>query len=127
MSLIRCGLLAVLLLQLAGCAPAPSSNRYQLPAGQVQPGQGAVDELQRRARQALEQQAYAQAVEYLQRAIRIEPRNALSWHYLARTYRSSGDFQRCMEMAQRSFSYSSGDEDLDAANRQLTESCQQGY
>lgn len=127
MSLIRFGLLAMLLLQLAGCAPAPTSNRYQLPAGQAQPGQAAVDELQRRARQALEQRAYAQAVEYLQRAIRIEPRNPLSWHYLAVTYRSSGDYPRCVEMARRSFSYSSGDENLDAANRQLTETCQRGY
>jgi len=127
MSLIRFGLLAVLLLQLSACALEPSSNRYQLPAGQTRPGQGAVDELQHRARQALDRRAYAQAVEYLQRAIRIEPRNPLSWHYLARTYRSSGDYARCVEMAQRSFSYSSGDDNLDAANRQLTETCQQGY
>ena len=118
MSLKRIQLLAGLLCCLAGCSLAPTSNPYQLPAGQSQPQQAAVTEL--------EQQAWARAADYLQRAIRIEPRNPLSWHYLAQSYRGSGDYARCVEMAQRSFSYGGG-ERLDTANRQLRASCERGF
>ena len=127
MSLIRIKSLVILALILTACATGPRYNRYQLPAGQSQPGQqGAVAELQRNARQALERQAYQQAIDVLQRAIKIEPRNPHSWHYLAETYWRSGDSLRCLEMVERSRSYSSGADDLEHANQQLREKCQQG-
>jgi hypothetical protein len=62
----------------------------------------------------------------LQRAIKIEPRNPHSWHYLAETYWRSGDNLRCLEMVERSRSYSSSADDLEHANQQLREKCQQG-
>ena len=127
MSLIRIKCLVIFALVLAACATEPRYNRYQLPAGQSQPGQqGAVAELQRNARQALERQAYQQAIDLLQRAIKIEPRNPHSWHYLAETYWRSGDKPRCLEMVERSRSYSSSVDDLEHANQQLREKCQQG-
>lgn len=118
----------LLILLLAGCAQEPVSNRYQQPAAaaRAQPGQGAVAELQQQARGALERGAYAQARDYLQRALRIEPRNPFSWHYLAQSYRQGGDYARCLEMAERSFSYSQRGDGLDDANRRLIETCQ-GY
>ena len=127
MSLIRKTACALIALLVCACAAPPRDNRYQLPATQTQPQQGAVGELQRRARDALARREYPRAIDYLQRAIRIEPRNPHSWHYLARVYRDSGDFERCIEMIERSFSYSSGTDDLDRANRQLKASCRQGY
>ncbi len=115
----------LLALLLAGCAHETAApNRYQQPAARTQPGQGAVAELQQQARSALERGAYAQARDYLQRAIRIEPRNPFSWHYLALSYRQGGDYARCFEMAERSFSYSQRSDGLDAANLQLIQACQ---
>ena len=116
----------VLCLLLASCALEPKYNPYQ-DGSQAQPGQeSAVAELQRNAVDALERQAYQQAIDYLQRAIRIEPRNPLSWHYLAQTYWQRKDFTRCLEMVERSFSYSSIDDDLDQANAELKQRCQPG-
>jgi Tfp pilus assembly protein PilF len=126
MSLTRFLTLACVVTLLTSCALEPEYNRYQLPGEQIQAGQGAVAELQRNAINALENQAYQQAIGYLQRAIKIEPRDALSWHYLAQTYWRSGDFKRCIEMSERSFSYSTMDDELDQANRRLKEKCQQG-
>ncbi len=126
MSLIRIIGLVFLALLVTACALEPSYNRYQLPAQQSKPSQGAVAELQRNARAALQRQAYQQAIDYLQRAIKIEPRNPHSWHYLAEAYWRSGDRRRCVEMVERSFSYSSSADDLDHVNQQLKEKCQQG-
>jgi len=118
-------LLSILLLMLlSACAVEPAYNRYELPATAGQPGESAVVQLQRKAREALDQNDYQQAVEYLQRAIKIEPRNPYSWHYLAETYWLSGDLRRCAEMTDRSFSYSSETDKLDEANRRLKEQCQ---
>lgn len=113
-----------LLLFLSACAIEPGYNRYELPAAGNQPGDSAVVQLQRSAKQALERQDYRQAVEYLQRAIKIEPRNPYNWHYLAETYWLSGDLRRCAEMADRSFSYSDEGDELDELNRRLKEKCQ---
>lgn len=127
MSLIRQCCLLLLLLLLGACALEPQYNRYQSPPPQEDSGQsGAVAELQRGARNALSRQAYQQAIDYLQRAIRIEPRNPFSWHYLAEAYRRSGDARRCLEMVERSFSYSSSADRLEDANRKLRANCESG-
>ena len=113
-------------LLLFACATEPVSNRYQLPAQPDAQGQGAVSELQNSAFRAMENADYAQAVDYLQRAIRIKPRDPLSWHYLALTYWRSGDAKRCVEMSERSFSYSEPGDQLDYANQRLKEKCLRG-
>jgi Tfp pilus assembly protein PilF len=115
-----------LLLFLSACAVEPGYNRYELPAADSQPGDSAVAQLQESARQALERHDYQQAIEYLQRAIKIEPRNPYSWHYLGETYWQSGDYQRCAEMVERSFSYSEADDELDILNRRLRTLCLSG-
>ena len=111
---------------LAACAPQAPPNRYELSSTAEQPGDSAVAELQRNARAALERGEYSRAVAFLQRAIRIEPRNAHSWHYLAETYRQSGDYRRCAEMVERSHSYSVPGDGLERANLLLREQCRQG-
>ena len=127
MPLMRFYCLLLLVLTLGACALEPQYNRYQSPPRQNQPGQsGAVAELQRNARDALSRQAWQQAIDYLQRAIRIEPRNPFSWHYLAETYWRSGDVRRCLEMVERSFSYSSSADRLEDANQKLKASCEEG-
>ncbi len=124
MSLIRPCLPALLALSISACAVPTGDNPYQQQsASSAAPGQGAVAELQQQARAALEQGAIAQARDYLQRAIRIEPRNPHSWHYLAQSYRQGGDFARCLQMTERSHSYSRRGDGLDAANQRLKRLC----
>ncbi|MDH3221316.1 MAG: tetratricopeptide repeat protein [Gammaproteobacteria bacterium] len=126
MPLIRFSGLAVLLLLASSCALEPQYNQYQFPDRPNQPGQDAVAELQHSASEALRRDAYQQAIDYLQRAIKIDPRNPHSWHRLAEVYWRSGDFRRCVEMIERSFSYSDSDDRLDRVNRKLRQKCQQG-
>jgi len=126
MSLIRRVIPPLLVLLLSCCAVEPGYNRYQLPDDRSQPGSSAVAELQQSARRALDDGDFRLAVEYLQRAIKIEPRNPYSWHYLGETYRRSGDYQRCAEMVERSFSYSEAGDDLDIPNRRLRTLCLAG-
>ena len=120
---------AVLLLaslMLASCATETRYNPYQAESEASAGQASAVEELQQNAVQALEAESWQQAIEYLQRAIRIEPRNALSWHYLAQTYWHRRDYPRCLEMVERSYSYSSQEDDLDQANSELRARCQLG-
>ena len=117
---------ALLAVLLVSCATEPRSIPYEA-SSEVQAGQaGAVEALQNSAVEALNRQAYQQAIDYLQRAIRIEPRNPRSWHYLAETYWYRTDYERCLEMVERSFSYSSSADRLEDANQKLRASCENG-
>ena len=113
-----------LVLVIASCA-APSRDIPYQPVVQAQVGKTeAVESLHLSAAEKLKNQDYQQATEYLQRAIRIDPRNALSWHYLALTYWQREDFSRCLEMLARSFTYNLTDSRLDQANQELKARCQ---
>ena len=79
--------------------------------------------MQREASEALRLQNYGLAIETLQRAIRIEPRNAYSWHYLGQTYLEMGDKPRCQAMARRSNGFAVDDDRLSNANERLLRSC----
>ncbi len=109
---------------LGGCAQAPQTQPYSEPTRAASPArQSAVDLLQREASEALRLQNYALAIETLQRAIRIEPRNAYSWHYLGQTYLEMGDNSRCQAMARRSNGFAVDDDRLSNANERLLRSC----
>ena len=111
---------------LAACSPEPRINPYQAPSAPASPRiDDAVLQLQREAVAAFNRGAYQQAIERLQRAIRIAPRNPLSWHYLAQTYWRSGDLARCVDMAQRSQSYGAGDARLESINARLLAHCRE--
>ncbi len=84
---------------------------------------GPVVELQRRALDALAQNNSRLAIDILQRAIKIEPRNALSWHYLAQSYQHSQNFTKCLAMVERSLSYGLVGDDLEQANLALRKQC----
>ena len=85
----------------------------------------AVIQLQNQALAAINEDQYQLAIDYLQRAIKIEPRNAWSWYYLADIYWRSGQYQRCQAMSERSMDYAASDDDqLARANAELLEQCQ---
>ena len=116
--------LLVLLIVITSCSgPKIEPERYQTASVASERSSGPVAELHRKAISAINQNSYPQAVEFLQRAIKIEPRNAFSWHYLAQTYWHSRLYGRCIEMANRSISYTTEQDNLGRANATLLLQC----
>ncbi len=112
---------------IASCTgPEIQPDHYQTASLGSERSNGPVAELHRKAISAISQSRYTLSVEYLQRAIKIEPRNAFSWHYLAQTYWHSQQYGRCLDMIRRSISYSSSLDDLDRANASLMAQCEAG-
>jgi tetratricopeptide (TPR) repeat protein len=127
--------LAILVLMvLFSACQAPESvpdNRYQRTientssASQVAATSQVVIQLQNQALAAINEDQYQLAIDYLQRAIKIEPRNAWSWYYLADIYWRTGQYPRCLAMIERSTDYAAGDDDqLARANAELLGQCQ---
>ena len=114
----------LLILLVASCAgPRIETKRYHQISDVDRSGTAAVSELQNEAIRALDRGNTQQAVDYLQRALKIEPRNPFNWYYLAQVYQYSKNFDRCIDMLERSISYSFGNDDLDSANRALRDQC----
>ena len=109
---------------LVSCAiPSKQSNRFQVSNPKSTPATGPVAELHRNAIVSLATENSELAIEYLQRAIKIEPRNALSWHYLAQSYWQERNFDKCLAMIERSSSYNWPADDLARANLTLKQQC----
>jgi tetratricopeptide (TPR) repeat protein len=113
-----------------GPEPVPD-NRYQRTivntssASQLPLTSQPVIQLQNQALAAINEDQYQLAIDYLQRAIKIEPRNAWSWYYLADIYWRTGQYQRCLAMIERSTDYAAGgDDQLAGANTELQGQCQ---
>lgn len=116
----------VLTLLIVSCAtPIIDTHQYHVGINQSQASSTPVAKLQRLAITALDQQQFDQAVGYLQRAIKIEPRNAFSWHYLAQSYRHKKNYSQCLDMIERADSYST-EYELDRANAALKAQCMAG-
>jgi len=124
-TIFKPGLLFFFIVIISCTGPGITPDRYQTASIASQRTIGPVAELHRMAISAINQNLYPQAIEYLQRAIKIEPRNAFSWHYLAQTYWHSQQYGRCLEMIKRSISYSSKLDDLDRANTALILQCRE--
>ncbi|MFU8818707.1 MAG: tetratricopeptide repeat protein [Desulfurivibrio sp.] len=97
---LRVGLLLILLL-LTGCGlpgPGPAPGPALEPSS-VSPQTAP---LLAGARQALERRDLAGAEGYLERAIRLEPRNPLLWHTLAQTKYRQGQYAQTVQLGLRS-------------------------
>ena len=131
-SVTRLQRLAIVLLLLftSACqAPEPPvDNRYQrAPESTSAAGQAAsspVVQLQNQALAAINENQYQLAIDYLQRAIKIQPRDPWSWHYLADIYWRKGQYDRCLAMIDRSSGYAVNDAALADANANLRAQCQ---
>lgn len=114
----------ILTLLLSSCAFSPNqNNRYQFKMVSSKSVSGPVAELQQKALNALAAENARESIEYLERAIKIEPRNAYSWHYLAQSYWQDKNYKKCLAMLERSLSYSIPADDLDNANQSLKQQC----
>jgi len=132
----RWWVVAPLVIALAACAVAPSSSRRSVPSapgetasGEFAPGAGAAAErwsafttnpavvaLLDRAEARDEAGLYEQAAAALERALRLEPRNAMLWHRLARVRLNQGQWQDAVELAAKSNSLATGNPDLRGLN-----------
>jgi hypothetical protein len=125
-------LLAALLV-LAGCAtgperePAPVSEASKpAPAPQEVPPPPqaettAVASLMESARAETAAGRLANAAASLERALRIEPRNARLWHELAQVRLRQRDYAQAQSLATRSNTLAGNDSALRAANERLIE------
>jgi tetratricopeptide (TPR) repeat protein len=127
-SLQRLAIVLLLLFTSACQAPEPPvDNRYQrAPENTSAAGQAAsspVVQLQNQALAAINENQYQLAIDYLQRAIKIQPRDPWSWHYLADIYWRKGQYDRCLAMIDRSSGYAVNDAALADANANLRAQC----
>ena len=86
-------------------------------------GNPAVIALADTARSDIAEYRYAQAAASLERALRIEPRNARLWHELARVRLGQEDYPQAENLAKRSNSYAMNDGALRHANWKLIAEC----
>ena len=59
---------------------------------------------------------YEQAAAALERALRLEPRNAMLWHRLAQVRLSQGQWRNAIDFAAKSNSLAGGERKLQASN-----------
>lgn len=125
--LIRSSLLAGVLLVLAGCgAIPPAGEQGAVPNANVttsggataSPPQGspAVVALLSSADAREQAGSYDQAAATLERALRLEPRNAMLWHRLARLRLKQGLWRNAADMAAKSNALAGGDAELQSWN-----------
>jgi len=116
--------LLVVLALLSGCVTSPSRDGFE-PGGEpsggavIAPRRGtsaAVLDLLERARAASRRGELHKAEALLERAIRIEPRNPVLWHYMAKVHLHRGRAQRAAGLAARSNSLAGADRALRADN-----------
>lgn len=112
---------------LVGCGVTPPADeRAILPAPQAQapavktvpapPANPAVVALLNSADAKEQAGHYEQAAATLERALRLEPRNAMLWHRLARVRLHQGQWQVAVDTAAKSNSLAGGNADLQARN-----------
>jgi tetratricopeptide (TPR) repeat protein len=128
-SLQRLAIVLLLLFSSACQVPEPAvDNRYQrAPESTATAGQAPLSpvvQLQNQALAAINEDQYQLAIDTLQRAIKIQPRDARSWHYLADIYWRKGQYDRCLAMIDRSSGYAVNDAALADANADLRAQCQ---
>lgn len=117
-------LIPVLLLSLAGCAgistqPPAVQPDEEVIVEQPQPvvsGNPAIIALLDRARHDAAAGQREAAGGSLERALRIEPRNAWLWHELAQLRLAQGQYAQAIAMARKSTSFAGGDRRLQAMN-----------
>ena len=80
------------------------------------PGNPAVLALLGTAQSQQREGNFEQAAAALERALRLEPRNAMLWHHLAQVRLGQGQWRNAIDLAAKSNSLAGGEHDLQASN-----------
>jgi len=105
-----------------GCSVPPVVEQPGGSTGSAQPGTSsspAVVELTSQARRALDSRQFDEAVQLLERAINIEPRNGSLWHELARARYAQGNYEQAIQLAKRSNALPNVEPSLKSKNDEL--------
>lgn len=106
---IKFMLMSVLALLVTACVSAPAQ-----PAGS-----GPAAELIAQADSLQQNGDSSSAIARIERAVRLEPRNAYAWHRLATLHFASGDLKKAEQFARRSNQFAAGNRELIDANQQV--------
>lgn len=124
-------LLLLLVVALAGCAssakrpaqtaaPASEPSRQRVESQEKAPAPGPAAGIHAEAEKALDHGRAAEAEILLERALRIEPRNPLYWHTLARAKFNQHRYAEAVQLTRKAESMlGRGQEDLAERNRLL--------
>lgn len=88
-----------------GTSSSPAVRQPGGATGSALPGTSsspAVVELSSQARRAFDSRQFDAAVQLLERAINIDPRNGSLWHELARARYAQGNYEQAIQLAKRS-------------------------
>ncbi|WP_455198940.1 tetratricopeptide repeat protein [Kaarinaea lacus] len=110
-------LLIVISLMLTACADLDQQSRVKISSEQ-DAGRATASLLAQADTQEQAQQ-WERAAAYLERALRIEPRNGYLWHRLARVRMQQGQYDLARSLVQKSEVLGGNDPDLKAKNDQL--------
>jgi len=139
--------LIVMLLTITACgttpvSDAPTVSGLNQPDAEVEPlalvettplmrapsySSNAVSIIVVNAREAMEKGNYQVAAAQLERAVRIEPRNALLWHYLAKVRFNQGRYSLAANLASKSTLLARGDQALRTSNATLIKQAQAAF
>jgi predicted Zn-dependent protease len=110
-------LVVVAALGIGGCATTPRGvpEVVSMPVSE----NTAVAALVSQARVDLEAGRRDRAAAAVERALRIEPRNAMLWHELARVRMADGQYPQAEQLAAKSNSFAAANKPLKAANFRL--------
>jgi len=119
----RLGIVMALGLGLIACSVAPPVGEVAPPPQEATPplvsaaqGNPAVLALLDSAQNQQQAGNYEQAAAALERALRLEPRNAMLWHRLAQVRLSQGQWRNAIDFAAKSNSLAGGERKLQASN-----------
>jgi len=118
-----------LITMLSACAvPFISDHRENedrpVEATTARPSAIAVAHLSNNAEQAISQKRYEEAVDLLERAIRIEPGNPELWYLVAEVRYEQGLYDQAIQLANRSIALSENNSSLMKRNQRLIKSSQ---
>ncbi|HEY8555468.1 MAG TPA: tetratricopeptide repeat protein [Burkholderiales bacterium] len=116
---MRAQLALALAVALAACARVPAPSAPETAPPPVASQNSAVIALVTSAREHASAGSLSTAVAELERALRIEPRNAALWHELARLTLHQGQPSQAAQFAQKSNTLAGNDTRLRAANWRL--------
>ena len=110
-------LLIVTALVTAGCSSTPEQPETTTISGPAAPLLAQAETLQ-------QQGNINGAIAQIERALRLEPRNAHAWHRLATLHLTKGDLNKAEQFARRSNQFSAGNQELIDANQKVLDEVQ---